>query len=150
MINANEIQFIGMDASAFLPIDFRLALPTPQAWEELAKEHSKLIKNDKIRSLEDRNNVAMRIFRKATNWKIEKEKSWGKSEKTRSAIWNPKKVKEMAKIADWDFKVKKQDLPHYWRAKLFLEECAEFGLGIMFSARRATPDDIKIGHYGLI
>lgn len=62
------------------------------------------------------------------------EKATG--EKCRNAVdanWDRKRVKELAKKANWDFKYSKSDAWAYWSAKIFLETCAELRLSISMS-----------------
>ncbi len=47
--------------------------------------------------------------------------------------WSNKKVKALAKSANWDFKYGRNEAWAYWSAKIFLETCAELRLSISMS-----------------
>lgn len=47
--------------------------------------------------------------------------------------WDYLQVKIIAILANWNFKYEKQNAWAYASAKIFLETCAELGLGITFS-----------------
>jgi len=47
--------------------------------------------------------------------------------------WSVDEVQTLSTEANWDFKVRREDLWAYYSAKVFLETCAELKLGIKFS-----------------